>query len=309
MTAYAGIDVAKDTLQIALYPQSNSFCTTNTSEGIHQLIQWLSDNRVEQVLVEATGGYERLSVKLLAKARFKVMRINPLRARQFALAMGKQAKTDSIDAQMLAMFAHALRKKEFVVADEARDKLTELVNQRDAFVQQRDDNRRRIQQAQEPEVQQAYRELNAKIQEMIKAADRRIAAQTRQVDGALVDRLQAIKGIGAVSISSLFCYLPELGDLSRGQVAALAGVAPYNNDSGTKRGNRHIYGGRAKLRRAMYMSTLVMVRYNEDFKNRYAQLRARGKCAKVALTACMRVLLVRLNAMVRDGAPWREGTI
>lgn len=306
MTAYAGIDVSKNTLQIALFPPSDEINVPNTGEGLAQLADWLGHKQVERILVEATGGYEKLSVRLLAKTGFKVQRINPVRARQFALALGKRAKTDPIDARMLAMFASALEEKDFVVPDEARDKLTELVKQRDVFVQQRDDNRRRIQQAQEPDVLEAYMELNAKLKEMIVNVDKRIAAQSRQVDAELMERLRSIKGLGPVTISSLFCYLPELGDLSRGQVAALAGVAPYNNDSGAKRGVRRIYGGRSRLRRAAYMSVLVMIRYNDDFKARYARLRANGKCAKVALVACMRVLLVRLNAMVRDGKPWQD---
>ncbi len=185
-------------------------------------------------------------------------------------------------------------------------KLTKLVKQRDVFIQQRDDNRRRIQQAQETEVLDAYKELNAKLKEMITAVEKRIAVQSVQVDAGLMERLRSIKGLGPVTISSLFCYLPELRDLNRGQVAALAGVAPYNNDSGAKQGIRRIYGGRSRLRRAVYMSALVMIRYNEYFKARYARLRAKGKCAKVALVACMRVLLVRLNAMVRTGKPWKE---
>lgn len=306
MTAYAGIDVSKATLQIALLPHADELQVPNTAEGLAQLADWLGRKQVERVLVEATGGYEKLSVRLLVKAGFKVQRINPVRARQFAQALGKRAKTDPIDARMLATFASALEEKDLVVSDEAREKLAELVKQRDVFIQQRDDNRRRIQQAQETEVLDAYQELNAKLKEMITAVEKRIAAQSAQVDAELMERLRSIKGLGPVTISSLFCYLPELGDLSRGQVAALAGVAPYNNDSGAKQGIRRIYGGRSRLRRAVYMSVLVMIRYNEDFKARYARLRANGKCAKVALVACMRVLLVRLNAMVRTGEPWKE---
>lgn len=306
MPAYAGIDVSKSTLQVALYPKTNELCVPNTAEGLATLADYLTSHHVERVLVEATGGYEKLSVTLLAKAGFKVQRINPVRARQFALAMGKRAKTDPIDAQMLAMFASALEEKGFVIPDEARERLTALVNVRDALVQQRDDNLRRIKQTHLPEALDIYRTVNAALQVSIKTCDQQIAEQSRQVDAELLERLRAVKGIGPVTIASLFCFLPELGDLNRGQIAALAGVAPYNNDSGTRQGQRRIYGGRAKLRRAAYMCVLGMVRYNEDFKARYARLRAKGKCAKVALVACMRVLLVRLNAMVRDGTPWRD---
>ncbi|MDO7899801.1 transposase, partial [Pseudomonas citrulli] len=178
----------------------------------------------------------------------------------------------------------------------------------DALIQQRDDNRRRAKQAQLAQVLETYQALDVALRSLIKATDKLIAEQSRQVDSELLERLRAVKGLGPVTIASLFCYLPELGDLNRAQVAALAGVAPFNNDSGVKTGKRHIYGGRRRLRRAAYMCALVMVRYNADFKARYARLRAKGKCAKVALVACMRVLLVRLNAMVRDGTPWRDQT-
>jgi len=306
MSAYAGIDVSKATLQVALFPKTTDLCVPNTAEGLTAVADYLRVNQVERVLVEATGGYEKLSVKLLANAGFKVQRINPVRARQFAQAMGKRAKTDPIDAQMLAMFASALEGKNFVAPDVAREDLTELVSQRDALIQQRDDNRRRAKQAQLAQVLETYQALDVALRSLIKATDKLIAEQSRQVDSELLERLRAVKGLGPVTIASLFCYLPELGDLNRAQVAALAGVAPFNNDSGMKTGKRHIYGGRRKLRRAAYMCALVMVRYNADFKARYARLRATGKCAKVALVACMRVLLVRLNAMVRDGTPWRD---
>ena len=306
MSAYAGIDISKDALQVALHPQSENFVAPNTLDGVAQIISWFGSTQVERVLVEATGGYEKLVVRLLAKAGFNVLRINPVRAHQFARAMGKRAKTDPIDARMLAMFAATLAEPDFVVPDDERDKLTELVNQREAFIQQRDDNRRRIQQAHLPDVLDAYRELNDKLNTMIKVLDKRITAQSRLIDASLMQHLREVKGIGPVMIASLFCYLPELGDMSRSQVAALVGVAPYNNDSGSKRGIRRIYGGRSKLRRVVYMCVLTMVRYNEDFKTRYANLRARGKCAKVALVACMRVLVVRLNAMARDKTPWRD---
>ncbi|MCO8166161.1 transposase [Pseudomonas sp. 21LCFQ010] len=309
MSAYAGIDVSKATLQVALFPKADELCVPNTEEGLASIAEYLSAHQVERVLVEATGGYEKLAVKLLANAGFKIQRINPVRSRQFALAMGKRAKTDPIDAQMLAMFASSLEAKGFAKPDEEREVLLELVNLRNNLLQQRDDNRRRIKQTIVPSVVDIYLALEASLKVQIKAVDQLVDAQARKVDSELLQRLHAVKGVGPVTIASLFCYLPELGDLSRGQIAALAGVAPYNNDSGSKAGKRQIYGGRTKLRRATYMCALVMVRYNADFKERYARLRAKGKCAKVALVACMRVLLIRLNAMVRDGTPWRDHVV
>lgn len=306
MSAYAGIDVSKADLQIALYPKAADVCVPNTQEGLAIAADYFKKHQVEHVLMEATGGYEKLAVRFLAEAGFKVRRINPVRARQYALSMGKRAKTDKIDAQILAKFAASLEEEPCCCPDAARQELTELVNQRDSLVQQRDDNRRRSKMADSVFVLQTYKVLEAHLRALIKLCDKQIAQQTRQIDSQLLEQLDAIKGIGPVTIASLFCYLPELGDLNRKQVGALAGVAPYNNDSGTKTGKRTIYGGRAKLRRAAYMSVLVMVRHNPDFRARYDRLCAQGKAKKVALVACMRVLLVRLNAMVRDGTPWRD---
>jgi len=306
MSAYAGIDVSKATLQIALYPQADDLSVANTPDGLASAMDYFKAHDVHHVLMEATGGYEKLAVRLLAGAGFKVQRVNPVRARSYALSMNKRAKTDKIDARILARFAANLDEEPCCQPDADREELTQLVNQRESLVQQRDDNRRRIKQADSAFVQQTYKALEVQLQMLIKSCGKQIAQQTRKINAQLLGQLTAIKGIGPVTIASLFCYLPELGDLSRQQVAALVGVAPYNNDSGTKSGKRSIYGGRAKLRRAAYMSVLVMVRHNPDFKARYEQLCNRGKAKKVALVACMRVLLVRLNAMVREGTPWRD---
>ncbi|MEG5267242.1 transposase, partial [Pseudomonas sp. JDS28PS106] len=189
MSAYAGIDVSKATLQVALFPTASDLCVPNTPEGLAWITEHLNTYQVEQVLVEATGGYEKLSVRLLANAGFKVQRINPVRARQFALAMGKRAKTDPIDARMLAMFASALSAKELVRPDPEREELLELVNLRGNLLQQRDDNRRRLQQANVSYVVESYRVLDDQFKEMIKAVDRRIDEQARRVDCELLERL------------------------------------------------------------------------------------------------------------------------
>lgn len=306
MSAYAGIDVSKETLQIALSPKADDLCLANSRDGLATAIEYFKQHNVEHVLMEATGGYEKLAVRLLADAGFKVQCINPVRARQYALSVGKRAKTDKIDAQVLAKFATQLDEEPCCHPDSAREELAELVNQRDSLVQQRDDNRRRAKHSNSALVLDTYARLGAKLQELIKACDKQITQQTQQIDAPLVERLRAIKGVGSVTITALFCFLPELGTLSRRQVAALAGVAPYNNDSGEKTGKRSIYGGRAKLRRVAYMTVLVMVRHNLDFKARYERLCDKGKVKKVALVACMRVLMVRLNAMVRDGKDWED---
>lgn len=306
MTAYAGIDVSKSYLEIAFVPQREGFTVPNTPAAIDSLIATLKAAQVDRVLLEATGGYERVVFRSLLRAGLHAIRINPARSRSFADAMGKRAKTDKIDAQMLALFASSLEGGQYTEPDEAREELLELVNQRSFFVQQRDDCKRRVQQAFSLVAQEGYRQNIQCLRERIRALDKLIETAARKVDADAIERLGSIKGIGPVTIASLLSYLPELGRLNRREIAALVGVAPYNNDSGTKKGHRHIHGGRAKIRRVAYMCVLGMVRYNEEFKARYEGLQAKGKCAKVALVACMRVLLVRLNAMMRDGTPWRE---
>lgn len=306
MTACAGIDVSKSCLEIAFVPQREGFTIPNTPAAIDSLIATLKAAQVDRVLLEATGGYERVVFRSLLRAGLHTVRINPARSRSFADAMGKRAKTDKIDAQMLALFASSLDGDQCAEPDDAREELLELVNQRSFFVQQRDDCKRRAQQAFSLVAQEGYRQNIQCLRERIRALDKLIETAARKVDADAIERLGSIKGIGPVTIASLLGFLPELGRLNRREIAALVGVAPYNNDSGTKKGHRHIHGGRAKIRRVAYMCVLGMVRYNGEFKARYEGLRAKGKCAKVALVACMRVLLIRLNAMMRDGTSWRE---
>ncbi|WP_027611427.1 IS110 family transposase, partial [Pseudomonas sp. URIL14HWK12:I6] len=197
---------------------------------------------------------------------------------------------------------HASREKPI---SPEREALRELIQLREHFVQQRDDNKRRLQQAQLPAVVEAIRDHIRYLQTQIKQLGKAIDQSMRELDAEKADRLISVKGIGTVATASLLVYLPELGELDRREIAALAGIAPYNDDSGNHSGKRQIYGGRARVRRALYMSCWVVIRCQADFKARYESLRERGKSAKVALIACMRILLIRLNAMLRDGTEWR----
>lgn len=305
ISCFVGIDVSKATLDVALWPQhSKPFQVKNTPEGIEQLLACLNEFEVGRVLLEATGGYERLVFTTLQVAGLEVVCINPKRARQFASAMGKIAKTDKIDALMLARFAEHVEVKSRVEPSEERDELTELVKQRDRFVQQRDDDKRRIKQARCTVVITNYTAHIAYLNEQVKALERSIDVALQKLNSDKARQLRSVKGIGLITTASLMAYLPELGTLTGREIAALAGLAPYNNDSGAKNGVRKISGGRHKVRRATYMSCWVMIIKVPSFKERYNALRARGKCAKAAVVACMRVLLVRLNAMLRDGTSW-----
>jgi transposase len=305
MISWVGIDISKSNLVVWVQPDGEGFELSNTSEGFVELLQRLSQYEVGRVLLEATGGYERKVMAALLDADFNVLRINPRRARAFAVAMGKNAKTDPIDAAVLAHFAEVLKTGCDQLISPEREALRELVQQREHFVQQRDDNKRRLQQVQLPAVVTVLKDHIQYLQTQIKQLDKTIHQSMHDLDAEKTERLISVKGIGTVATASLLVYLPELGELNRRQVAALAGIAPCNDDSGNHSGKRQIYGGRARLRRALYMSCWVVIRYQADFKARYDALRERGKSAKVALIACMRVLLIKLNAMLRDGTEWR----
>ena len=304
MKTWIGIDVSKATLAVCLLPKQQLLACSNDPLGHAQLLGHLQGLDIGNVLLEATGGYERLVMGALAGAGLMVTRINPRRARAFATALGKTAKTDPIDAALLARMAELVQRP--VLAPEPdRDELRALVQRREQLVQQRDDERRRLHQTTSPLVREDLLEHIGQLRLRINAASRSIVQARQRLDHALADRLVAIAGIGEVTAASLLAYLPELGKLDRRQIAALVGLAPYNVDSGQHSGKRRIRGGRSPIRRVLYMACWSVIRTQADFKARYERLRQKGKCAKVAITACMRVLLIRLNAMARDNTEWK----
>jgi transposase len=306
MSAWVGIDVSKRTLAVFVRPQGKSFECPNTDEGWAQLLFSLDGYDIQRVVLEATGGYERGVLQYLLSNGLDVVRVNPQRAKAFAKAMGRLAKTDPIDAAVLAHLAEVIEAKTCQVESPEAQALRELVRRREQLVQQRDDERRRLPQARTPLVLDSLKACLETFKAQIAQLDRAIAKAAREVDDERCSRLSEVVGIGPVTVASLLTYLPELGYLDRRQIAALVGVAPYNADSGNHRGTRQISGGRPMMRRVMYMTCWSVIRYQEDFKRRYEGLRQRGKPAKVALIACMRVLLTRLNAMLRDGTSWQS---
>lgn len=306
MLSCVGIDVSKNSLAVHVRPQNTSFNAPNTDQGHMQIAGKLAELGVDRVLLEATGGYEKRIVKSLVQAGFSVCLADPLRARKFAEAMGKHAKTDPIDAAMLAEYAEKLDHFTLQTYSPAREELRELVQVRDRLVQQRDDEKRRRQKASSERAVDVFAKHIAYLCDQIKYLEAEIDQIMKAMDSDKARKLLAIKGLGRITAASLLSYLPELGTLHRGQIAALVGVAPFNRDSGKHEGKRQIKGGRGKLRKVLYMACWAMIRHNEEFSKRYKDLTARGKCAKVAVVACMRVLIVRLNAMMRDGVDWRE---
>ncbi|WP_425561924.1 IS110 family transposase, partial [Luteimonas lutimaris] len=293
MSVFVGIDVAKATLAVAMRPSGERLEVPNTAAGHQALARWLRQWPVERVLLEATGGYERAVMTALQR-HWPVVRVPPHRARAFAKAMGRLAKTDPIDAAMLAHLAQVIDASPTPVASAQQQRLQALVQRRGQLVQQRDDERRRLQQAGErPVIASLKRQLRSLVAE-IATLDNAIAQAMAETDSSRSRQLRAVPGVGPVTAATLIAFLPELGRLGRRQIAALVGVAPYNADSGDKRGQRRIHGGRAGVRRILYMATWSAIRTQPDLKRRYQALRAAGKCAKVALVACMRTFLGQL---------------
>ena len=304
MTLWIGIDVAKATLAVHFHPDGQSLSLLNTPDDVARLIALIDGRPVGNVLLEASGGYERGLMRALARAQVPVTRINPRRAKAFAQALGRIAKTDPIDAAVLARMAEVVVQTRTTPSAE-QETLRALVQRREQLVQQRDDERRRLKQATLPTVRESLIAHIGYLRAQITAIAREIVRARADIDSDLCRRLLAVEGIGEVTAASLLAYLPELGRLDRRQIAALAGLAPYNADSGQHSGKRRIRGGRASIRRVLYMACWSVIRKQPDFTARYQRLRQQGKCAKLAVTACMRVLLIRLTAMARDGNEWK----
>jgi len=304
---YVGIDVSKATLDVGFWPQiSGSFQVSNDPAGIAELVVCLNELEIERIVLEATGGYEKAVFRALRLAELNVVCINPKRAHDYARAMGRLAKTDRIDALMLAKFAQHIESSSQIEPSPERDELTELVKLRDQIVEHRDDDKRRLKQATSPVAITFFTDHIASLNAQIKLVEQHLQNAAQAVDSESAQRLRSVEGVGLITAAKLMAYLPELGTLSGRKITALVGLAPYNNDSGAKSGPRKIEGGRYKVRAALYMAAWVMIRHSPEFKARYEALRSRGKRAKVAVVACMRVLLVRLNAMMRDRTPWEE---
>ncbi len=308
---YVGIDVSKTSLDVCVGVAGSVSTLSNDSAGHDALCKMLLPLKVGLVVLEATGGYEFACASALQAAGLPVAIINPRQARDFAKAMGKLAKTDRIDAQGLAHLAQVWAARPDAaklvkpLPNEQKQKLAALVGRRRQLVE--------LRVMENNHLGTAHRSTHKSIKSVIKS----LGTQLRHIESELESHLKQyhadlsallsdVKGIGAVTVATLVGELPELGTLNRRQISALAGVAPYNHDSGRLKGQRSISGGRATLRTALYMATLVATRYNAPIKAFYQRLVDAGKPKKVALVAAMRKPLTILNAMVRDGKPWDE---
>jgi len=321
---FVGIDVSKDSLELALDDKSKTQCFGNDEKGIAALLAAINaalltgedgadkpQRKVGAVVLEATGGFERQAAVVLCLAGLPVMVVNPRQAHDFAKAMGFLAKTDAIDARVLSHFAHTLYQSEkreqllMCLPDPRQMALHALIARRRQLIEMRvtEDNRWLMSpKIQRKSIDAVRKVLNREIGKI----DEEVAAQLK---GHFADKLKLIencKGIGAVTQACLMSALPELGSLSHEQIAKLVGVAPLNCDSGRHRGRRVTWGGRAEVRCALYMAVLSAVRYNPVIKTFYERLLVKGKPKKVALVACMHKLLTILNAILKSGKPWDD---
>jgi transposase len=306
--SFIGIDVAKAQLEFASRPSGEAGTVANDEAGIAALMARCQAAGAELIVCEATGGYEAGLVAALARAGLPVVVANPRQVRDFAKATGQLAKTDAIDAAVLALFAERVRPEPRVLPDAAVQALGALLTRRRQLVEMLGAERNRLliaAPAVRRDLQQHIRFLERRLREA--DADLHTAVKASPVWRVKDNLLQSVPGVGRVVSLTLLAQLPELGRLSHKEIAALVGVAPLARDSGTLRGKRLVYGGRAPVRAVLYMAALVASRRNPVIRAFYERLRAAGKPAKVALTACMRKLLVILNAIARSGTPWRPG--
>jgi transposase len=304
--AYVGIDVSKETLDMAVHASEQRWRFANTDNGITEALACLEELSPALVVLEATGGMEYPLAAALAVANIPVAVVNPRHVRDFARATGRLAKTDSIDAKVLAHFASAVHPTPRPLPDTQGQELKAILTRRRQLIEMLTAERNRLYSAHSKAVKAHIRAHIAWLEkEMIQINDD-LGHSIREtpVWQEKDDLLKSVPGVGPVLSTTLLADLPELGALNRRRIAALVGVAPFNYDSGHLRGKRAIWGGRAVVRSALYMSTLVATRYNPVIRGFYQHLLAAGKPKKVALTACMRKLLTILNAMLKHQTPW-----
>lgn len=307
MRTFVGIDIAKADFVVTRRPEGGTWTAANDPAGIRTTCARLQEMVPALIVLEATGGYETALVAALAAAALPVVVVNPRQVRDFAKATGQLAKTDRLDAALLALFAERVQPTPRPWSDEAHGHLEALITRRRQLLDMLTAERQRL--------EQAAATIRRDLVRHIRWLERRVAAVDRDLDDTIQqspvwraneDLLRTVPGVGPVVSRTLLANLPELGQLNRRQVAALAGVAPLAWDSGSRRGTRRVWGGRAPLRAVLYMGTLVATRHNPVIRAFYRRLVQAGKPKKVARVACMRKLLTILNAMMRTQTTWQQ---
>lgn len=307
---WVGIDVCQKYLDVYIRPSGKLFQLTNDEFGIAELIQTLKEIKPELIVLEATGGMELNAAIELTQAEFAVAIINPRQVRDFAKATGQLAKTDAIDAKILAHFADAIRPQVREIKDESSRQLQDLVQRRRQISDMITAEKNRL-RGKSNVVQSDISEHIEWLEEKLKAIESQIKNAITECEDWKQKKklLTSVPGVGEVVAATLISSLPELGKLSHKSLSYLVGLAPLNRDSGKSRGKRRIWGGRANIRCVLYMAALVAVRFNPVIKTFYQRLLDKGKLKKVALTACMHKLLILLNAIVRDSQTWQAQSI
>jgi transposase len=303
---FVGIDVSKAHLDVATRPDGQEFRLPNTPEGIAALVERLTPLAPALILLEATGGLERAAAVALAEAGLPIRIVEPGRVRHFARSIGQHSKTDNLDARVLAHYAEAVRPEARDLPDEQTRDLQALLDRRRQLVAMRVSEQNRLKQGPTAAVRADLEAHIAYLSDQVEVMDRSIGERIEaKAEWKLRDEvLRSVPGIGPQTSRVLLGLLPELGKLTGKQVSALAGLAPRARDSGTVRGARTIFGGRAEVRTALYMASVSAMRFNPELRAFYKRLRDAGKAAKVALTAVSRKLLTIANAMIRDMKPW-----
>jgi transposase len=306
MERFVGVDVSKKFLDVSIRPSGERTQFPNDEQGIRGLVESLGQN-VTLLVLEATGGYELLLVSHLMAKGIPLVVVNPRQVRDFAKATGQLAKTDAIDARVLAHFGDAVRPVPRPLPDSETQELQEFLTRRRQLLEMKVAEQNRLLLARGPTRRNIQAHINW-LASNLRDTDKGIKNLIRKSPTwqARDDLLRSVPSIGAVTSTRLIASLPELGTLNRKEIAALVGVAPLNRDSGNFRGKRQVWGGRAQVRAALYMAALVGTRRNPDLKRFYERLLLAGKPKKLALIACMRKLLCHLNAICRDNRPWRE---
>jgi len=308
MERYVGIDVSKAALDVHVLPEGETLRVSRNAAGIDELVKWLRARQPRVIALEATGGFERVVAAELDAAGLPVAVVNPARIRAFASAVGRRAKTDAIDAAVIAHFAAATRPPVRPLPDEQTRELADLVTRRRQIVEMLGAERAHAQRA-------ASRRLARSCQRLIKALERELADADEDIDGAVKasaewrakqELLQSVPGVGPTISAQLIGELPELGTLGRRGIAALCGLAPWTRQSGRWHGKSFIGGGRSRVRSSLFMAAMVAARHNRVFADFYQRLLAKGKPKLVALIAVARKLLVVLNAVLRSSEPWNE---
>jgi len=306
--SFVGIDVSKDRLDVHVRPSGQTSAVARDGKGLEQLTSELRDLAPALIVLEATGGFEITVAAALASAGLPLAVVNPRQIRDFARATGRLAKTDSLDAQIIALFAERIRPEPRPIADADSQALAELIARRRQVVEMIGMETNRFRQARNPRVQRTIKATLKTLEAQLAELDREIDDSVRgsSIWRAADDLLTSVPGVGDVTSRTLIADLPALGQLDRRRIAALVGVAPVNRDSGQMRGRRTIAGGRTDVRNALYMATLSATRWNPVIRQHYKSLVERGRPKKVALVACMRRLLGILNAIIRTKTPWQN---